>query len=174
MAETVHPTIYKLEPDYAQRVGEFITKWAYLEWRLHETMYSLMQTGPKIGRIALREPRVVDYLTMIEDTAQLKNITVSVDWGKLKTIMQQMESWRDRFAHGIWLEVRGSPEPAIQVLTGKTVIQQGGPATKSRIDPKAFQVSLEQLDKAIDGVDRGVSLVQEIKNEIDAQVQQAP
>ena len=127
----------------------------------------------KLGRIVIREPRVVDYLTMIQDAASLRTVSVSVNWAKLKDIMKEIESWRDRFAHGIWLDMPGAGMPSIQVLSGKTVIKPGGPATKCRIDPRAFRVSLNQLDNAIAGIDRAVHLVNEIKTEINAQVKPA-
>lgn len=174
MNKKTHPTIYKLPDDYCTLIGKFITRWAYLEWRLRETMYALMCVGPKVGRIAIREPRVVDYLTMIEDTAKLRKVTISVDWKKLKNIMGEIESWRDRFAHSIWLDIPGVGMPSIQVLSGKTVTTSGGTAVKSRIDPRSFRVAIKELKNAVAGIDRAVRLVDEIKAEIEAQAKPSP
>lgn len=174
MSSYIHPVIYELPPDYCQRIGQFITRWAYLEWRLKETMYTLMGTDSKLGRVAIREPRVVSYLSMLEDAADLRAIHVSVNWKGLKDIMGEIEKWRDRFAHSIWLDVPDAGMPTIQVLGGKTVEKAGGRATKSRILPQGFRVSLGELDNAIAGLDRAVQLIDDLQKEIAAQVASGP
>ncbi len=60
--------------------------------------------------------------------------------------------------------------PAIQDLSGKTTIKPGEPGTKSRINPKSIRVSIEQFQNAIAGIDRAVSLVEEMKAEVGVQV----
>ena len=92
------PVRYRLPRSYSTEIGRFITRWAYLEWVLSETLYMLIGTSPKIGRLAVREPKIGDHLTIMEKTAALRGITISVNWKKIRTIMQTMESFRNKLA----------------------------------------------------------------------------
>ena len=168
---SVHPVRYRLPVAYSTDIGRFITRWAYLEWLLKEVAYAMLTVDPKIGRLTIRETRVIDYLTMLEDVSALKRIKVSVDWKKLKNVLKDMETFRDKLAHGIWLQYDNTDVPVLRETSGKTVLKPGGVAVKSRILPRGRRVSKQSLKDAVRGLDHAVGLIIEIKKEVEASTQ---
>lgn len=167
MAKTTYPVMYELPDEYCLLVGQFITRWAHLEWRIKSMMYVLLRIDPKLGRLVVQEPRVIDYITMVENVATIKGITVSVDWKKLRTIFGKIQSWRDWFAHGLWLD---TGEPSIQIIKGKTVLKKGGPSYNARIQPYAMQVPPRVLRGVIRSVDAAVDLIGKMQGQIEQHV----
>ena len=59
-----YPVRRKLPVAYSTEIGRIITRWAWLEWELKRVAYTILEIGPKEGRLSVREPRAHDYLTM--------------------------------------------------------------------------------------------------------------
>ena len=164
------PVRYRLPVSYSAEIGRVITRWAHLEWVLSETLYMLIATSPKIGRLAVRETRIGEYLTIIEKTARLQGITVSVDWKKFRTIMQTMESFRNKLAHGIWVKDPTSKWPAIRQVKGSYTLKHGAESVDARIKPASVPVPLGELRNAVKGIDRANQIAIEIRQEVETQV----
>ena len=73
------PVIKRLPTNYYTHIGRVVSRWAYLEWKLRRIVYALLQVGPKHGRIAVREPRVVDCIVMIEDLMFLEKMKTQLE-----------------------------------------------------------------------------------------------
>lgn len=164
------PARYRLPVSYSTEIGRIITRWAHLEWVLSETLYMLIATCPKIGRLAVREPRIGEYLTIMEKTARLQGVTISVDWKKFKTIMQTMESFRNKLAHGVWIKDPSSDWPALRQVKGSYTLKHGAESVDARIKPASLPVPLRELRNAVRGIDRANQIAVEIKQEVEAQV----
>lgn len=139
-----YPAARKLPATYCTEIGRIIHKFAFCEMVLRTIAYNLMQIGPRVGRIAVRQPRVVDHITMLQDLEHLMSVDLKVDWKKLKEVLKEVESYRDRLTHGVWLEHPGSPSPVLQDFSYAYVRGQRGPR-KARIDPIAVAVRIDQL-----------------------------
>lgn len=163
------PVRYRLPVSYSTQIGRFITRWAYFEWLLKETSYSLLQIDPKIGRLAIKETGVVSYLTMLEDIARLKGIQVSIKWTKLRSILQEIESFRNKLVHGIWLQDPSTKTPVLQQVQGSYKAEPGKKPVKAKIKPLGVRVSLKQLKNAIAGIDYANNIIHEMKDEIEVQ-----
>lgn len=161
---------YRLPVSYSTEIGRFITRWAHLEWTLSETLYMLMGLNPKLGRIAVREPSIDAHLTMMQSIANLRGIAVSVNWGKLKTIMKNMESFRNKIAHGIWLKDPSSKWPTIRLVKGTYIPKQGAKPVDARISPASLPVPFSELKNAVRGIDHANQMATAIKREVEAQV----
>ncbi len=164
------PVRYRLPVSYSTEIGRFITRWAYLEWLLKETAYTLLKMNPKIGRIALQEPRVHDYLTMLEDLAQLRGVTVSFSWSKLRQAVKPLEAFRNKLVHGVWVKEPSSKYPALRQVKGSYVPKPGAKSVDARIKPAAMPVPLGELKNAVAGINRANQIMHEIKDEIEAQL----
>ncbi len=164
------PVRYRLPVSYSTEIGRFITRWAHLEWVLDETLYMMIGTSPKIGRLAVRDAKIGEHLTIMEKTARLRGITVSVDWKKLRDIMQRMESFRNKLAHGIWINDPSSQWPALRQVKGSYTPKRGAPSVDARISPASLPVPFGELKNAVRGVDRANQTAIEIRQEVEAQV----
>ena len=102
-----YPVRRRLPVKYSTEIGRIITRFAFLESQLRAMTYKLLMVNDKQGRLAVRAPRVVDHITMIQDLAALAKLELKVDWKKLKAFCREAESFRNRLAHGIWLKHSG-------------------------------------------------------------------
>ncbi len=161
------PVRYRLPVAYNTEIGRFVTRWAHLEWLLKETAYTLLQIDPKIGRLSVQEPGVSSYLTMLEDIARLKGVPVSINWAKLRSILQDMESFRNKLVHGIWVKDPSTKTPVLQQVKGSYKPEPGKKSVNAKIKPKGIRVSLKELKNAIKGIDRANQIIHEMKDEIE-------
>lgn len=162
------PVRYRLPVAYTTEIGRFVTRWAYLEWLLKETAYVLLQMDPKIGRLSVQELGVGSYLTMLEDIAVLKDIQVSIKWKELRKILQEMESFRNKIVHGIWVKDSSTKTPVLQQVKGSYKPEPGKKSVNAKIKPRGIKVSLKELKNAIKGIDRANQIIHEMKDEIEA------
>lgn len=165
------PVRRRLPTIYYTHIGRLTSRWAYLEWRLRRISYALMRTSPKHGRVAVREPRVVDHLTMIEDLMYLEKMTSTVNFSSLRKSLGEVESWRDKCAHGIWVKHGNSNMPVLQDTRGSHPqnFAPNAQARKARINPKAQGVTLTNLRNWIHVIDVAVKALEHLGKEIDAQ-----
>ena len=146
-----YPVRYRLPVSYSTEIGRIITRWAFLEFRLKETAYMLLGVDPKVGRIAIREPRITDYIDMIQDLMHLKSITATADLKKLRKSLEKIQSFRDKLAHGIWMKHDTTKLPVLQVVKGSYISNPEGKKTKAKIDPLAAIVHLKNRSCPIVG-----------------------
>ena len=114
----VYPARYRLPVSYSTEIGRIITRWAYLEAVLRTTAYLILRVGAKHGRVAVREPRVVDYVTMLQDLMHLESLKTRVDLKTLKKSLEEIEALRHKLAHGIWLKHPSTKLPVLQIVKG--------------------------------------------------------
>ena len=69
-----YPVRPNLPVAYSTEIGRIITRWARLEWELKRIAYTILQIGPKEGRLSVREPRAHEHLTMIEDLMRVRGL----------------------------------------------------------------------------------------------------
>lgn len=166
----VFPTRQRLPVAYNTEIGRIITRWAFLEWRLRETTYTLLQVGHKQGRIAIREPRIVDHITMIEDLMRVQAVTTQLDLKAFRSSLRDMESFRDRLAHGVWVKHTDTNTPVLQVVKGS--YQDGavkGPI-KARLYPRAVTITLQNLKDLVGGIEQATKAVTMLRREIATQL----
>lgn len=141
------PVRYRLPVAYSTEIGRIITRWAFLEWRLRVVTYILLGVGHNLGRIAVREPRAADYITIIEDICTVRNIKLKADTKTLKKQLAEYKEFRDLLAHGIWIKHPASTLPTIQKATGSYQELPGQKLTKAKMAPKATVIELVELKK---------------------------
>lgn len=165
----IYPVRKKLPVRYNTEIGRIITRWALAEFVLREVAYLLLGLGPKEGRIAVREPRVDDYLTMILDLMLIYKIKTSAKTTSLRNLLRECESIRDRLAHGIWLKHEGSKLPVIQEVKGKYPPAPGAKSVKARIAPRASVIPIETLIQCTRNIKHCIAQIYKLKHEITLQ-----
>lgn len=86
-----------------KEIGKIAFQYALFEYRLIRTCYTLLDISNKQGRIALREPRGIDLVDMVADLAELRELKIDFDFAALKTLASDLNSDRDKLAHGVWV-----------------------------------------------------------------------
>lgn len=155
---------YDLPAPLAREIGRFLVTWAHFEYYAQAIVWVTLGLGQEEGRIAVREPRVIDRLDMIRDLALFQNR--EMDFVLLKDIRVRAEPLAGRrhlLAHGIWqkfsnewcvLVTRGSwPEPDIEI--------PDYPASNKTIQPEAFPINVEDLRQWREAT---VSLIEDMKH----------
>lgn len=131
---------YDLPKDMSAGIGRIITRWSYAETKIQTIIYELLYVEDAVGRIAVREPRVIDRLSMILDLMEAEDARFEPDMlAAYKAIRKDAEDLgfvRDLCAHGSWsysrehkswcvTNTRGSWEQG-QGITGKKRIKPEG------------------------------------------------
>ncbi len=165
-----YPVRRRLPAKYSTEIGRIITRFAFLKSQLRVITYKLLLVSEKQGRLAIRENRVTDDLTMIQDLAVLANVNLKVDWKKLKEYCKEVESYRNRLAHGIWLKRSGTNIPILQDFS--TAYTQGGPDTpkKPRLTPLSVPVQLDQLRNIANSIETLSNQILEIERRVNSEM----
>ena len=167
------PLRYRLPVAYSTEIGRIMTRWAYIEWQLEQITYRIVGVGPKIGRLAIREPRVDAHITMITDLMKLRKITVGTNLTRLSEGLVQLKSMRDAIAHGIWLKHPSTKLPMLQYTKGKWSIA-AMPNTKRIVHPQAVPFTIKKLRAFVRSFDGAASTISNLEKEIAAQLSASP
>jgi hypothetical protein len=138
-----------------------VARLAVIEGRLRNIVYSLLELKSEFGRIAVRNPRVEDSLGMIQDLMKLRGFTTTVPLKGatgLITACKELERFRDKVAHGVWVFHGKNPTPVLQVTAGS--YSEAGEKVSARIAPMALAITLKDFQsraalasRALKGVD---------------------
>ena len=73
------PVVTKLSIALTREIGRVIVGHTLLEHCLSRITYKLIDVDPKIGRLAIREPRTADRLELIFDLTEVQGIQLKID-----------------------------------------------------------------------------------------------
>ncbi len=139
------PTRYELPVAYSTEIGRIITRFSYIQWQVKTCGYIVMGVDPKVGRMLVREPDLSEHLTLIQEIMKLQGLRTTVKMTVLKHAIQQIESFRNRLAHGVWVKHGKTKTPTLQVTKGTYTQTKGGPKFNARIYPRSDRVTLKNL-----------------------------
>ena len=166
-----YPPWYRLPASYPQQIGRFITRWAYLEWRLKQSAYKILDIGPKQGRLAVQEPRIKNYITMIEQLLRASKIHLSTDFKTLKTGLENLEIKRNAVIHGIWIKHPNFQTPVLQSTKGTWPKKRRTPGESRKIQPEGIPVSADHIRQWVRSVDDANRLITIFEKELDHALQ---
>lgn len=158
------PVRDKLPVKYSTEIGRIITRWSMIEWHLKRLAYDVLKTDPKSGRVAVREPRVGEYITMIEDLLSIRGIKTEIDWKGIKKELEDIESFRNKIAHGIWVTHHRTKNPILQETKGKHPGEKDATQKKARVNPKALNITLNNLQdyrRRVDAANHHLRLIRD-------------
>jgi hypothetical protein len=138
---------------------------------LRRITYALLRLGQKHGRVAVREPHLSDHLTMIEDLIFLEGLTIATSLGPWKKPLTEMESFRNKLAHGVWVKRPDSKLPILQDIKGNHPPEMSPypQARKARINPKAMGVTIANLKNWTSVTDAAIRMLDGLGAEINGQ-----
>ena len=164
-----YPVIYRLPTQYSTSIGRVVTRFSALESALRNLIYALLELEPKMGRVAVKNPRIDESFTMIQDLMGLRSFTTTLDIKSMASDCKKLEQFRDKIAHGVWVKHSKSDVPILQVTAGRHPEKPGGKATKGRIRPAAFEVTPENFRSHARGIDIAFKAVKQLAYELGVQ-----
>jgi len=161
-SHATHPVRRRLPRNYSTEIGRVIARWALFESRLRALAYLLLDVSPERGRVAVRGGRVADYLTMLEDLMQLRGVAVTVKTKALKRPLTEVETFRDKLAHGVWLRHPRTRTPVLQVTKGDLA----GPPAVRATQALPTAVTLGDLRRYVRTIDAAIRIADRLRAEL--------
>jgi hypothetical protein len=97
---------YDLPMAMCAGIGKIITRWSYAEDCVQNLIYILLGVSDVAGRVAVREPRLTDRLSMVLDLLEVDDVYLPGDLlAEYKAMNKQASElvfYRDLMAHGTW------------------------------------------------------------------------
>jgi hypothetical protein len=164
-----YPVIRRLPTRYNTAIGRLIVRFSIVEMGLRQFIYALLELDNKLGRVAVKNPRVRDSFTMIEDIMALRSFTTKINIKTLAKECAKIEAFRDKIAHGVWVKHPKSDTPVLQVTAGSYPETQGGKSVKARIKPQALRVTPADFKNYTRGADIAIKTIKQLAREVGAQ-----
>lgn len=147
---------YDLPKEMSAGIGRIVTRWSYAEFNLQNLIYELTGVSDAVGRIALREPRLTDRLTMVLDLLEADDVELSGELlNEYKAIFRQageLSSFRDLCVHGTWSRPKELKSWCVTNTRGKWEqdAHKHGLTGKKRIKPEGRMISPQVLQDVSD------------------------
>jgi len=146
-----------------------VVRFAILESTWRRLVWDLLELDAKFGRVAVRSPRASDAFAMIQDLISLRGFKTDTDLKVLGKMCRDLEEFRDKIAHGVWVKHEKSKLPTLQVTVGTHPKTQGEGSVKAKIEPMAFNVTLPVFRSYISGIDNAIKGVKQAAKELKPQ-----
>lgn len=169
-----YQVLRRIPSAHSKEIGRIITRWAFLEWRLKNVAYALLNVTPKQGRVAVREPRATNYVDMLRDLLHLAGIQVSVDLVDYQKLLEVLAGHRDRLAHGIWLKHPDFKDPVLQLVKGKWQPNPQKPKAKRVIDPEGALIQAEELRQFVPLIDQAAKVAGQLEIQVSVALRKLP
>ncbi len=174
------PVEHVLPSILLRQIGRVITLWAVLELSLNQSVYLLLGTDPKSGRIAVREPRATDRIDMISDLAALKSIPIhSTDLTDLRAATEEALNFRDALAHNVWVRNPRNGDLLLRFTKGSWQPDKGMRGKVSRkVKPEGSKMTAADCrvlaENILGIVDQARMLREEIEERLQASSEKSP
>jgi hypothetical protein len=151
MARTVERVtgnaVYELPISFSREIGRIIVQFAYFEQCVQEMAWDAMGVSEAAGRIAVREPRVTDRLSMARDLIGLRRgFWDETLYKSIYSRANLIAPKRHLLAHGIWFYHRGRDEWHVQLTRGSWPQSEAElVAGSKKIIPESVLITLEEL-----------------------------
>ena len=156
------------------KVGTIIAQWSYVEWLLRQIAYKLLDVDPKRGRIAIREPRAEQFITMFRQILQIDGTEEPKQFKELIPALRESKKYRDILAHGIWGIDPDSCDYAVQYTGGNWQPDPKSPKISRKITPVRMIVDMPVLEKISELITKTIDLTEECVNELIPEDEPAP
>jgi hypothetical protein len=133
------PVVQRLPTSYVTGIGRVISRWAYLEWLISRMTYEALGVNPKQGRLAVRQARPDEYVTLIQDLLKTRKLSVPIPDPDptLKARLRKAKAARDYLAHGLWTRHRKSGELGLWLIKGEQPSSASDPAQPRNLSKRS-------------------------------------
>ena len=103
---------------------------------------------------------------MIRDLLTLRGIETTIDWTALGQTLEEIESFRNKLAHGVWVRHPGAPLPVLQDLRGKIPGELDPTHKKAVINPRSVETPIDNLRDWRKAIDNQIRVIEKIRKEL--------
>ena len=167
----VRPAEYEIPASFVREVGRIIVRWAYFENAVSRLVWDAMGVDPKMGRVAVQDPRMEDKIAMISEIAYLRKLTI--DQAKLDDLIKkakETDPWRNLV--GLWIPNDGGW--LLQKIGGQYSKDYEAEHRKRRINPEGINVDLEGLRSISEGIKFLINETLTLRAELQDQLKPSP
>jgi hypothetical protein len=143
----MQPVVTTLPQGKAASIGRTLTRFAYLEWRMAKTIYTLLGISIKQGRAAVRLPQLRATLGIAQDLLTFLRVRVNFDFKRLGKLLDEAERARNVLAHSLF--VRDGKNIYVQVVRGSWDFGQHVESASRTLNPE-----MKVVDRAFLSVQR--------------------
>jgi len=159
-------TLKRVPASINRGIGRLLVADSYLDLALVQIVYDLVGVGQKEGRLAIREPRAVERLELIEDLAHVHGIKLQTDLKLLREALEKSTSNRDLVGHGIWFREPTGGGLLVRRLRGSWPKDKTGFRRSRRILPQGEHIDEEELAIMLELTEKTIQWIQDLHNEI--------
>lgn len=163
----------RLPTKYYAAIGRIITRWAIIEYKLAHMIFLALGITQEEGRLTLRGQRATERTLVLKDILELKDVSIKINWKKLRETLDEMESFRNRLAHNVWVHHPDTNIPVIQDLSA-AYVKDMPPGHRPKINPLAVQVRLEKLQNLIANMNDMIKTLTEFERRLVHALQSSP
>jgi hypothetical protein len=163
-----------LPEEIATELGQLVPLWTFLYWQFVNLACLLLEIDHKQARTVLREPRIDEYVSSIEDLCALKNIKIPKNFSDLKITFTKFEQSRNLYTHGLWLWDASRKQIYVRLTKGSHG-QRISPKPKHksrRLTPEAVPVTADTIHRLRRDIDKAISTVGDATREIESQLRE--
>jgi hypothetical protein len=163
---------FDLPGSITKEIGHIMVRWAFLEHKIQQIIWNLVQVTIPMGRLAIREPRAEDRITLIQQISDLRGISISDDHiTKIKSEIKQVSPDRDLLAHGFWF--RTANGWSVALTRGKWSDSEPHSKYKSVV-PEAVHVTPDALRKISHRIEGIINLADLIARDVHTALKPPP
>jgi hypothetical protein len=154
-------------------IGRLIVRFAYLEQYLQHVIYMLAGTSAGIGRLAIRDPSLLDKVELLLDLIAAKGLrNPPVDFKELKKAIHDVQDMRNVCAHCTWTWSEKDDGWVALVARGQweAVSKSDRARRNKRLYPEGQIIRIKILRSYIEGLKGIESNFRVIQADIEAQL----
>jgi hypothetical protein len=138
------PTVDLLPEPYATLTGQIVATWSRVEWLVKASSYPLLGLNSNEGRIAVRDPRLEDHITMLQQLLSLRGLTIKAELPIIQRELRDFSGERDLLVHGVWFHDENNTL-YIQDITGTWRPDLKSDKVSRRIKPEGVTITIETV-----------------------------
>ena len=156
------PLRHRLPVNYYALIGRVITRWAIIEYKLDHLVFTALDISQEEGRLSVRGQRASERIKLVQDILHIKKASLPVKWKEVRDTLEEMESFRNRLAHSVWIHHSETKTPVLQDTSTKYITDLP-PKHRGKIDPVAVSVPLGKLKTLAASMDRHINVLSTIE-----------
>lgn len=153
-----------LPASLTREIGRVMVHYAHLEYRMSAITANLLGVSRTEGRMALREPRLKEWLALLVQLMRAKGLEPEIDIPTLQTAFEQATIQRDQLAHNIWCRNPKYPNRVfLRLIKGSWQPVKGQKGKTSRvIEPEGVEYDVDDARSLVALIDAAIEKLNEL------------
>jgi hypothetical protein len=153
-----------LPASLTREIGRVMVHYAHLEYRMSAITANLLGVSRTEGRMALREPRLKEWLALLVQLMRAKGLEPQIGIPLLQTVFEQATIQRDQLAHNIWCRNPKYPGRVfLRLIKGSWQPVKGQRGKTSRVtEPEAIEYDADDARSLVALIEAAIEKLNEL------------